>query len=211
MSTVNHKVAHHFRDHDHEYEASKQGIWLFMCTEILMFGAILVGYFVYQSLYPGAWFEGAELLDWKKGAANTVVLLTSSLTMALAIFYIRSGKRQAAIWNLVVTLLCGCIFMGIKYVEYTHKFEMGLFPGDISGYANAVSPDLNMYIGFYYMLTGLHGLHVLIGMGLIAWILVRIIKGHYGPDHWTGVEGVGIFWHLVDLVWIYLFPILYLV
>lgn len=211
MSTVKHKVAHHFRDHDHEYDAAKQGIWLFMCTEVLMFGAILVGFFVYQSLYPEAWEEGAALLDWKMGALNTIVLLTSSLTMALAIYFIRVGKRSAAIWNLVITLICGCIFMGIKYMEYTHKFHLGIFPGKYFEYAQAVSGDLNLYISFYFLLTGLHGLHVLIGMGLITWILIRIIKGNYGPDHWTGVEGVGIFWHLVDLVWIYLFPILYLI
>lgn len=210
MSTVKHHVAHHFRDHEHEYEASKQGIWLFMCTEVLMFGAILVAFFYFQTKFPEAWLEGAETLDWKKGAANTVVLLTSSLTMALAIYFIRVGKRQAAIGNLIVTLICGFIFMGIKYVEYSGKFGVGLFPGKFFEY-QAQHADLNLYMSFYYLLTGLHGIHVVLGMCLITWILIRIIKGHYGPDHWTGVEGVGIFWHLVDLVWIYLFPILYLV
>ncbi|MAF90801.1 MAG: cytochrome C oxidase subunit III [Bdellovibrionaceae bacterium] len=210
MSTVKHHVAHHFRDHNHEYESSKQGIWLFMCTEVLMFGAILVAFFYYQAMYPESWKEGAELLDWTKGAANTIVLLTSSLTMALAIYFIRVGKRQAAIMNLVITLICGCIFMGIKYMEYSHKFHMGIFPGKFFEYS-AQTADLNLYVSFYFLLTGLHGIHVLLGMGLITWILIRIMRGHYGPEHWTGVEGVGIFWHLVDLVWIYLFPILYLI
>ncbi|MFK8137912.1 MAG: cytochrome c oxidase subunit 3 family protein [Bdellovibrionales bacterium] len=211
MSTVKeHKVAHHFRDADHEYDSSKQGVWLFMATEVLMFGALLVGFFVYQALYGEAWLEGAATLDWKKGALNTVILLSSSLTMALAIYYIRVDDRKKAIWSLVITLLCGFGFMIVKFIEYQAKFEMGLYPGTMFTY-EAVNDKLNLYMSFYYMLTGLHGLHVIIGMGLITWILIRIIKGTYSSKHWTGVEGVGIFWHLVDLVWIYLFPILYLI
>lgn len=212
MSTVKeHHHAHHFASADQEYEASKQGIWLFMCSEVLMFGAILVAFFIFQSLYPEAWKEGASLLSWEYGAVNTIVLLTSSLTMALAIYFIRVDKRNAAITNLVITLICGFIFMGIKYVEYSHKFHIGAYPGQFFEMAGEHTAHLPLYLSFYFLLTGMHGFHVLLGMCLITWMLIRVLKGNYSSKHWTGVEGVGIFWHLVDLVWIYLFPILYLI
>jgi len=212
MSTNNtHKHAFHFDDADHEYESSKQGVWLFMVTEVLMFGGLLVAYLIFKSLMKDTFTEGAKFLDWRFGTLNTVVLITSSLTMALGIYYIRINKRKAAIWSLVITLICAAMFMVIKYIEYSHKIHLGLLPGSFFSYAEPHSAQLPLYFSFYYLLTGLHGLHVLIGMGLITWILIRICNGTYGPEHWTGVEGVGIFWHLVDLVWIYLFPLLYLV
>lgn len=205
--------AHHFTSRDHEYESSKQGVWLFMVTEVLMFGGLLVAYFIFHALYPDTFVEGSKYLDWRLGAVNTVVLLFSSLTMALGIYYIRINERAKAINALIITLVCGAIFMAIKYYEYTHKFHLGLFPGS---YFNpqgleVQSSNLALYFSFYFMLTGLHGTHVLVGMGLITWMIIRLKNGWYSDKHWTGVEGVGIFWHLVDLVWIYLFPLLYLV
>lgn len=214
MSTVKHgegyHYAHHFDSADHEYESSKQGVWVFMVTEVLMFGALLMGYLIFKGLYPEVFIQGGDTLNWKLGATNTVVLILSSLTMALAIYYIRINNRKVALINLAVTLVCGFIFMGIKYYEYTHKFHLGIFPGKYFA-AEGFLPDAPLYFSFYYLLTGLHGLHVLIGMGLITWIMIRMARGTYSSQHWTGVEGVGIFWHLVDLVWIYLFPLLYLV
>lgn len=218
-----HEYAHHFKNADHEYESSKQGVWLFMVTEVLMFGGLLVGYFIFKGFNHDMFVVGSKFLDWKLGALNTVVLLFSSLAMALGIYYIRVNNRKAAITWLVLTVICAMAFMGIKYIEYNHKFHLGLFPG--AGFAPIISeiadpalreavqttPNLHLYFSFYFLLTGLHGLHVLIGASLIIWIIYRMSKGWYGPKHWTGVEGVGIFWHLVDLVWIYLFPLLYLV
>jgi cytochrome c oxidase subunit III len=215
MSTVNsegnkHHYAHHFDNADHEYETSKQGVWLFMVTEVLMFGGLLVAYLIFKGLYPEVFKQGGETLNWKWGATNTAVLITSSLTMALGIYYIRLNQRKTALINLGITLVCGFIFMGIKYIEYTHKFHLGIYPGKYF-VAEGFLPDAPLYFSFYYMLTGLHGLHVIFGMCLIAWIMIRMARGTYSSEHWTGVEGVGIFWHLVDLVWIYLFPLLYLV
>lgn len=203
--------AHHFRDADHEFQASKEGIWLFLCTEILMFGGLFVGYIIYHGIYPEMFAFGAKSLDWRLGALNTLVLLFSSLTMALGIHYFQKAERTKALWALGITILCGACFMFIKYLEYSHKIHLGLLPGkffhgDAGEFSNSA-----LYFSFYYLMTGLHGLHVLIGMGLISWVWIRGYRGDFGPSYYTPVEGVGLFWHVVDLVWIYLFPLLYLI
>lgn len=219
MSTVNtshgheHHYAHHFRNADHEFVTSKEGIWLFMVTEILMFGGLFVGFFIFHHIYPEMFAEGAKSLDWRMGFTNTLVLIFSSFTMALAIHQIQTGKNKKAVMSLVITLLCAAIFMVIKYFEYTHKFHLGLFPGRYLDVAKvgAEHANLGMYFGFYYCMTGLHGIHVFIGMCLILWVMIRTIRGDFNPHYYTAVEGVGIFWHIVDLIWIFLFPLLYLV
>lgn len=218
MSTDNshghgHHVAHHFRNAQHEYESCKEGIWLFMVTEVLMFGGLFVGYAIFHSIYPEMFAEGAKQLDWTKGFINTLVLIMSSLTMALGIYYLQRNNKSKAALNLALTLLCGAIFMVIKYFEYTHKFHMGFFPGKFLDVAQtgAQHANLGLYFGFYYCMTGLHGTHVLIGMGLISWLLFRTLRGDFDKTYYTPVEGVGIFWHIVDLIWIFLFPLLYLV
>lgn len=218
MSTVKtanheHHHAHHFRDADHEFVTAKQGIWLFMVTEILMFGGLFVAYFIYHNMYPSMFAEGAEQLDWRMGFTNTLVLIFSSLTMALGIHFIQKGENRKAIWSLAITIFCGAIFMVIKYFEYTHKFHTGFYPGKFLDVAavGAEHANLGLYFGFYYCMSGLHGIHVLLGMGLIAWVLYRQIRGDFNPHYYTPVEGVGIFWHIVDLIWIFLFPLLYLV
>ncbi|WP_413289728.1 cytochrome c oxidase subunit 3 family protein [Bdellovibrio sp. HCB337] len=208
-----HHFAHHFRSAEHEYVTSKEGIWLFMATEILMFGGLFVGYSIYHSLYPEMFAEGAKYLDWKMGFANTLVLIFSSLTMALGIYFLQRNQPKKAVTALAITILCGAIFMVIKYFEYTHKFHMGIFPGHLLNVAE-VKPEhanLGMYFGFYFCMSGLHGIHVLLGMGLITWVLFRTLRGDFNSNHYTAVEGVGIFWHIVDLIWIFLFPLLYLV
>jgi cytochrome c oxidase subunit III len=218
MSTVKHAEhghhhAHHYDSVEHEYDSSKQGIWLFLCTEILMFGGLFVAYTIFHHIYPELFAEGAKYLDWKLGALNTVVLLTSSLTMALGIYFNQKNQKNKAALALGVTILCGAIFMVVKYFEYTHKIHEGLRPGDwftATEHAHEVK-NLALYFSFYFMMTGLHGLHVLVGMGLISWVLVRTLRGEFSSQYYTPVEGVGLFWHLVDLIWIYLFPLLYLV
>jgi cytochrome c oxidase subunit 3 len=195
----------------HEFVTSKEGIWLFMVTEILMFGGLFVGYFIYHSIYPEMFAEGASHLDWRMGAFNTVVLIASSWTMALSIHYIQRGMNSKATMCLITTIVCGGIFMVVKYFEYMHKIHDGLLPGHFFHHAEAVHSNLAMYFGFYFVMTGLHGTHVLIGMSLIGWVLYRHLRGDFEPHYFTPVEGVGIFWHIVDLIWIFLFPLLYLV
>lgn len=227
MSTAKHVTAgahhhaHHYDSADHEYQSSKQGVWLFLCTEILMFGGLFVGYALFHHLYPETFRVGSKFTDVRYGATNTVVLLASSLSMALGIYYNQVRDKKKAVAALVFTLVCGCIFMFIKYLEYSHKIHMGLLPGGwYHGNVEEMAAEIGnleipkniaLYFSFYFLMTGIHGLHVLIGMGLIAWVTLRTVRGEFGPDYYTPVEGVGLFWHLVDLVWIYLFPLLYLV
>lgn len=218
MSTVNtttyeHQTAHHYKDAAHEMETSKFGLWLFLCTEILMFGGLFVGYAIFHSKMPEIFVTGSKFLDWRLGALNTVILLLSSFTVVLSIYYAQTNQKKKVLINLYITLLCAAGFMIVKYIEYTHKIHLGLLPGGMFSYTGegAEVAGLPLYFSFYFMMTGLHGTHVLAGMGLITWLIVRAHKGHFGPKYYTPIECVGLFWHLVDLIWIYLFPLLYLV
>lgn len=206
-------VAHHFRDAEHQFESAKQGIWLFMVTEILMFGGLFVGYAIFHSIYPQMFSEGASHLDWRLGFVNTLVLIVSSYTMAMSIHHLQKNEKDQAVTKLWITVACGLVFMVIKAFEYSSKFQHGLFPGHLLDVAKAHAEyaNLGMYYGFYFCMTGLHGLHVLIGMGLIIWLAIRAKRGDFSSEYFTPVEGVGIFWHIVDLIWIFLFPLLYLV
>lgn len=210
-SNYEHHTAHHFENAEAEYNASKMGIWVFLMTEILMFGGLFVGYIIFHQKYPETFAEGAKFLDWKLGAFNTVVLIFSSLTMALSIYYAQVNKKTLVLINLYLTFICGLIFMVVKAMEYSHKIHEGLLPGQFFSHTVEGVANLPIYFGFYFCMTGLHGSHVLVGMGLIAWLIVRAHKGHFGPKYYTPLECVGLFWHLVDLIWIYLFPLLYLI
>jgi cytochrome c oxidase subunit 3 len=207
------EVAHHFKNATQQYDSAKEGIWLFMVTEILMFGGLFVAYALFHSIYPEMFAEGARQLDWKMGFLNTIVLVTSSLTMALGIHFLQVRQKNKAIMSLALTVALGFVFMIVKYLEYSHKFHLGFLPGKFLDptVTHAVHQNLGLYFGFYFCMTGLHGIHVLLGMGLITWVAIRAAKGQFGPEFYTPVEGVGIFWHIVDLIWIFLFPLLYLV
>jgi cytochrome c oxidase subunit 3 len=219
MSTANHAAkpgehqhASHFDSADHEFVSSKEGIWLFMVTEVLMFGGLFVAYFIYHAMYPETFTKGAATLSWQMGTLNTFVLIFSSWTMAKAIQCIQKGLNKQATTLLIMTLLCGLTFLVVKYFEYAHKFHLGLLPGKFfSPETGEWTINQGLYFGFYYCMTGLHGIHVILGMSLITWVLIRHLKGQFNPHYYTAVEGVGIFWHIVDLVWIFLFPLLYLV
>jgi len=206
-----HHHAHHFASADDEFEAAKQGMWLFLVTEVLMFGGLFVAYGIFRGLYPDMFFEAHHHLAVKMGGINTVVLITSSLTMALAVSSTQKGRRDRAILYLVVTFVLACCFLVVKYFEYSHKFHDGLLPGGFFTNTELKHPKSSLFFSLYFMMTGLHGIHVLIGMGVIAWVLRRTIKGEFSPHFYTPIELVGFYWHFVDLVWIYLFPLLYLV
>lgn len=211
LDKKNGEYAHHFKDSEHEYQSSKEGVWIFLTSEILMFGALFVGYFIYSQLYPEVFIEGSKSTNWVLGATNTIVLLFSSLTMALGIYYCQKNDKQKAVLNLGATIACGAIFMIIKYFEYSHKIHEGWLPGTwFHGETHGIE-NLPLYFSFYFMMTGLHGIHVLAGMCLVGWVMIRANRGEFGPNYYTPVEGVGLFWHLIDLIWIFLFPLLYLV
>ena len=205
-------LAHHFDNRSQQIRAEKIGMWLFLATEVLMFGGLFVGYLIYKGIYPEVFKEGSYFLDWRQGTINTAVLLFSSWTMVLAIYYAQRDKIKKSQIFLAVTLACGFAFMIVKYMEYTHKFHKGIFPGVYFSYqGDHFIEGLPLYFSFYYLMTGLHASHVLIGMFLIAWMLLKTYKKQIHAQNYMPLEYVGLFWHLVDLIWIFLFPLLYLV
>lgn len=206
-----HQHAHHFESAEHEFDASKFGMWLFLVTEIMLFGGLFVAYIIFRNLYPEMYVAASHHLNKIMGGTNTIVLLFSSLTMALAIGKAQRNDPKASARYLIITLLCAATFMVIKYFEYQHKFHEGLFPGGYFTNKELTHPKSPLFFSLYFVMTGLHGLHVMIGMGLITWILRRTNRGEFSSAYFTPVEMVGLYWHVVDLIWIYLFPLLYLI
>lgn len=287
-------LAHHFDTLAQQYASAKLGMWVFLGTEILMFGGLFCAYGVYRYSHPEVFSFAHRALDERLGAINTVVLISSSLTMALAVRFAQMGRKTPLLWCLALTILGGAGFMVIKSIEYETKWKHHLFPGTMNvfnqefagkekppetlkhGAEESAAPttepakekepttqmavmdidplhgtpdepkirpsfvdppglsehhaaivdehdvtfselsehdrqSVNAFFSVYFMMTGLHGLHVLIGMGLISWIFVRATKGTFGPTYFTPVDLVGLYWHLVDLIWIFLFPLLYLI
>lgn len=204
-------VQHHFVDSDQQFESSKMGMWIFLVTEILFFGGLFLGYIAYRAWYPELYIAASDHLDTFWGAVNTVVLIGSSLTVAMAIRSAQLNQQKGLIINLCITIALAFVFMVIKYFEYTHKFDLGIYPGAYYTYEGIAHDQANIFFSIYYMMTGLHGLHVLIGIGLMIWLVVRARKGHFHSEYYTPVELTGLYWHLVDIIWIFLFPLLYLI
>lgn len=283
-------LAHHFDTPLQQFDSGKLGMWLFLATEILLFGGLFVAYAVYRANHPEIFVYAHRYLDKNLGAVNTIILLCSSFTMAWGVRAAQLGKQKALVWLLSLTLLGGFGFLGIKFVEYSHKWHEGLLwgvkfnplahgeggheapaaaneavppaapaaepgalpppPPEAVAPLGAVAADLKLerstlppaavgpqgtlpsdppgeehdahgapvrpanvqvFFGIYFLMTGLHGLHVIAGMACIAWVLARSLKGSFGPQYFTPVDFVGLYWHLVDLIWIFLFPLLYLI
>jgi cytochrome c oxidase subunit 3 len=210
------ELRHHFVDLPAQREASSLGMWLFLVTEVLFFGGMFTAYVVYRSTYRTA-FEGASnLLDITLGAINTGVLIMSSLTMALAVWAASVGKKKLIILFLLATIVLGSVFLGIKYVEYKQKFDRHEVPGPHfvvphNEKTHEVLPrQAEMFFSLYFCMTGLHALHMIIGVGLLAWLIVKARADAFSPRYYTPVDNVGLYWHFVDIVWIFLFPLLYL-
>jgi cytochrome c oxidase subunit 3 len=203
-------LAHHFDDLEQQYEASSLGMWVFLLTEIMFFGGLFAGYAVYRTAYPSAFAEGSQHLDLVLGSINTAVLISSSLTMALAVRAAQVGQRKVLVGFLVLTMLLGVGFLGIKGVEYVHKFAEHLFPGTRFAYEGANAGQVQLFFSFYVGMTGMHALHMVIGLGLLTVLALRAWRGRFSPTYYVPVEIVGLYWHFVDIVWIFLFPLLYL-
>jgi len=209
-------LAHHFDTPVQQYDTAKLGMWAFLIQELLFFSGLFVAYGVYRSWYPHMFHEASHQLDKIMGGCNTIVLLFSSLTAALAVRSSQVGNRNATTRYLIITILCACTFLVIKYFEYTHKFHTGLLPGryfaphDLHGDAT-LPANAHIFFSVYFMTTGVHGLHVAIGIGVLLWILKRNLRGDFSKEYFTPVDLAALYWHLVDLVWIYLFPLLYLI
>lgn len=271
---------HHFESRRQHSESNKLGMWLFLCTEIMMFGGLFCGYAVYRANHPEIFAYAHQFLDTTLGGINTLVLITSSFTMAMAVRAAQLSQKKLLIWMLIVTFACACGFMGIKGVEYNAKWKHGLLwgkkykpvqhaekhekaaePGKETGAATAAAPatstgtatstatgtatgpmmvrtaippaatgpeglvsgakeeshdvappeNAQIFFGIYFVMTGLHGIHVLVGMGLMLWLTGLAAGGHLHSENYMPVDMVGLYWHLVDLIWIFLFPLLYLI
>ncbi|MBX3130878.1 MAG: cytochrome c oxidase subunit 3 family protein [Polyangiaceae bacterium] len=275
-------LQHHFDTPQQQFDAGKLGIWLFLVTEVLFFAGLFCAYTIYRSQNPEVFYYAHFFLDTKWGAINTVVLLVSSLTAAWAVRCAQLRNTRALLINIVITILCACGFMGIKYVEYSHKFHDGLLPGkrfqpahviwELDGFKakfpesavaatklvelgkapdaadapaaraaqreyarslpakvqkplvdaglyNPKTGDVRMappaktgtFFGIYFFMTGLHGIHVLVGIGIWVWLFFRAKRAIFNENYFGPIDYAALYWHLVDLVWIYLFPLLYLI
>lgn len=201
----------HHMDPPTAYQAAKLGMWLFLATEILLFGGLFTGFAIYHFLYLHEFEHASKNLSWKLGALNTVVLLFSSFTAAMAVDAAQRNRSDKIVTNLIITVGCGFIFLIVKAIEYSDKASHGYFPRMEFFNSPEFTTSYKMYFGLYYCMTGLHALHVIIGMGILTWVLLLARKGRFSSRYYTPVEVGALYWHLVDLIWIYLFPLLYLV
>jgi len=186
-------------------------MWIFIIQEVMFFGGLLAAYMLYRIWYPGAWSEGSAELDIYLGGFNTAVLIGSSLTMAMAVRSAQTGKQKATVNWLIITMLLGLTFLVVKAIEYEHKWELRHVPGLNFHLEPGQSPQLAIFLSLYFALTGLHALHMVIGFGILAVIAWMAWRKRFTPEWYTPVEMAGLYWHFVDIVWIFLFPLLYLV
>jgi cytochrome c oxidase subunit III len=204
-------LQHHFSDSEQQASAAKLGMWLFLLTEMLLFGGLFAAYSIYRAWNPEMFYEAHKQLNLHLGMINTIVLISSSVTMALAIRSTQLGDRQLTVRYLIATLLLAAVFLVIKYLEYHHKFELGQLPGKYYTFTGLQGSNPHIFFSIYFMMTGLHGIHVIGGMGVIGWMLYRTLRNQFSPAYYTPLEMTGLYWHLVDLIWIFLFPLLYLI
>lgn len=202
--------------HGHEavedMELNHLGMWLFLASEVLFFGALFTAYLIYRYLYPEAFAEGSRHLDLLLGGINTGILLLSSLTMALAVHAASTSNRRLLVGLLLATMLLGAAFLSIKGVEYLHKFQEGLFPSrELMGFVEPQERPLRLFYSLYFIMTGLHALHMIIGILVLGALAVLSWFGRYHARNYAPVELAGLYWHFVDIVWIFLFPLLYLI
>jgi cytochrome c oxidase subunit III len=212
-------LAHHFDTAAQQFDAAKIGMWAFLVQELLFFSGIFVAYGIFRSWYPEMFSAASHQLNRIMGLGNTIVLLFSSLTAALAVRSAQLGEKKKTSTLLLITIVCAFIFLGVKYFEYSHKFHAGLLPGElyqpnlhhlVPG-TPALPANSHIFYSLYFMATGIHAIHIIVGIGVLFWIYKRNERGDFSPEYFAGVDIAALYWHLVDLVWIYLFPLLYLI
>ena len=217
----NPELRHHFADMEQQKNSASLGMWLFLVTEIMFFGGLFCAYLIYRLMHFNAFAAGSQTLDIRWGAFNTAVLLVSSVTVVLAVRAAQDGNRNQLVIYLVLTVVLGLTFLGVKAIEYKEKFEHHHVPGptfafnepfDDNGKPVPVNPkEAELFFSLYFAMTGMHALHMVIGCGLFSVLALLAWKGHYSPGYYTPIENAGLYWHLVDIIWIYLFPLLYLI
>jgi len=216
-------LAAQFATMGRQLDTAKLGTWLFLGSEVLFFGGLFTAYAVFRANHPDLFHYAHHFLDWRLGALNTTVLIASSLSAAGSVRAAQLGRQRALRATLLVTLALAAVFLVVKYLEYSHKLRHGIVWG--AGYrpsaevlaalpeaARAATPDhVGVFYSIYFLMTGLHGIHVLVGMGFYLWLWRRARAGHFGPGYYVPVDMVALYWHVVDMVWIFLFPLFYLV
>lgn len=211
MSGENAVLQHHFEDLEQQFESSALGMWTFLITEILFFGGLFAGYLLYRFKYPEAFALGSHELDITLGTINTVVLITSSLTMALAVYWGQHGDKKKIILFVTLTMILGLTFLGIKGVEYSHKWHEHLMPGPGFAFEGPHADQVRIFFSFYFAMTGMHAFHMVIGIGIMIYLIVKARTGVFNHEYSTPIEMSGLYWHFVDIIWIFLFPLLYLI
>jgi cytochrome c oxidase subunit III len=225
-------LAHHFDTPQQQFDAGKLGMWVFLMTEVLFFGGLFCAYAVYRAIHPEIFLYAHQFLDKNLGALNTAVLIASSFSIALAVRCAQCDQRRALIACIAITLALAAVFLGVKYIEYKQKWEHGLLwasrfqaaghpaalehagaapPGHAAAAATPPPRDVGIFFSIYFAMTGLHGIHVIAGMGVMTWLLAMAVKGRFSSQYYNPVDYTALYWHLVDIVWIYLFPLLYLI
>lgn len=224
-------LQHHFENMEQQREAGTLGMWVFLVTEIMFFGGMFLAYTLYRSFFPAAFASASNHLDITLGTVNTIVLIVSSFTMAMAVYFTQVGKHRPQVFCLIMTLVLGLTFLGIKAKEYSDKYHDHLFPGQLLP-GNPYNPvvaehgdkdphklhllegatvqQVQMFYWIYFAMTGMHALHMIIGAGLLTYLIIFSLKRRFDPEYHSPVEVIGLYWHFVDIVWIFLFPLLYL-
>jgi cytochrome c oxidase subunit 3 len=215
------ELQHHFVDAEQQRDAASLGMWLFLATEIMFFGGMFCAYLIYRFWYYNEFAAGSRSLDIWLGTINTAVLICSSLTVALGVRAAQMGKRRLLVVLLLLTIVFGFAFLGIKGVEWYNKYQEHHIPGRSFNASDLEKPPYSkggidqqheqIYFSLYFAMTGLHALHMIIGVGIFAFLTFYAWKGRYTPKYYTPIEMGGLYWHFVDIVWIYLFPLLYLI
>lgn len=197
---------------EQQHETAEFGMWIFLATELMLFGGLFTGYTVYRLVYPAGFVEGSHHLDLIYAAPNTAVLLLSSLTMALGVRAAQLGRQRHLVVYLIATAVLGLVFMGVKAAEYARHIQDGLLPGSGWTYAAPNAHEVELFFVAYFLMTGLHAVHLMVGIGIVLVTAVLAGRGHFLPaTRHTPVEMVGLYWHFIDVIWTFLLPLLYLV
>jgi cytochrome c oxidase subunit 3 len=204
-------LAHHFESLEKQAHAARLGMWLFLATEVLLFTALFAAYGVYRYLYSASFAEASRHIETWIGLTNTVVLVTSSFTVATGLHFATKGKGRLTAIFFGISVLLALVFLGFKYVEYSHHFAEGQLPGRFYTYEGVRGAGASLFFTLYVLITGLHGIHVIVGMTVLAVVGIRAGRGAFTAEYHVPVELAGLYWHLVDLIWIFVFPLIYLI
>ncbi|HTN51211.1 MAG TPA: cytochrome c oxidase subunit 3 family protein [Anaeromyxobacter sp.] len=204
-------LAHHFESLEKQTHAARLGMWLFLATEVLLFTALFAAYGVYRFLYPEGFAQASRSIETWIGFVNTLILVTSSFTVAMGLDAATRGNGRRTALLFAVSVLLALAFLGLKAVEYSHHFQEGQLPGRFYTFEGVQAPGASLFFALYFLITGLHAIHVIIGMTVLIVIGTRAGLGAYSAEYHVPVELAGLYWHLVDLIWIFVFPLIYLI